>query len=347
MLKHATSYINSQRDFFMKINQLCKIISIASLAASTSVMAEDSFDFDEHLFLSATLLYAKPSTSQDLDYAVSSDVPLSLPFPYENSQIQSVDPDFSAGLQASIGIATENKKNDLIFIFTDFNSSDSDNISGNLSPTNTAPGFGFVTADTAKSEVNFELNSYDLLARQHIKTGKRTDIALGLGLSYVQLEEKIDNFYTTINGEPGHTDSLKLRSHFSGAGPRLAASGRYKIFSGLGFIGGGSVAALYGEMESDYNELIVSGTDHLPVNTSDEVDQITPNFRLNIGLDYQQKIRDSLLSKVGLEVGYYVDYYKNAMKVTQYTDSQTPNALVENIGDISFSGVYATLFVEM
>jgi hypothetical protein len=158
---------------------------------------------------------------------------------------------------------------------------------------------------------------------QYMDLGTHMQMRFSGGLSYVELEET-QNVYGSREGitEPGETISFagKEKSRFTGWGPRLAMDARYDFgedLAGFGIVGGASVAYYLGETNTSANLNAVRSGTQFPDNNASVTDDVNnhsvTNLRGNLGIDYVYFFDNEEESTLGLELGYLVDFYNDAI----------------------------------
>ncbi len=251
-----------------------------------------------------------------------------------------VDPDYSFGTQASLGYVFEDTANGIELLYKNINTSDSN--------TDDIPCSGCV--DSITGNLGYELNSGDLLISQFLNIGENMQMRLTGGLAYAELEfdRKISELEENTSTQSGIENILEESSTFTGWGPRLGADVRYDFgedLAGFGIVGGGSLAYYLGELEMR--------TKHSQVEIESGESQITSqgafdnsldshsvlNLRANLGIDYVYFLDNDEGSTVGLELGYLVDFYDDALgKWEPFTNEPNPET-----SSLTFSGPYLNL----
>ncbi|MFA6037948.1 MAG: Lpg1974 family pore-forming outer membrane protein [Legionellales bacterium] len=244
-----------------------------------------------------------------------------------------VTPGYDVGIEASLGYIFEDTANGIEFFFRNFDTNDtSDFISDNaFTP---SPG------DTVlvNNNVGYELTAFDLMINQFMNIGQHMQMRFGAGASYVELEQN-DN----INFSSETTTAFAQQSsEYKGWGPRLAIDARYDFgddIQGLGLVAGGSVAYFLGDLDSSSPQLVGTSEPSLETVNNDIDNQAVTNLRGNVGVDYVYFFDNDEGSTLGLEVGYQVDYYADAVTLTQDNRSNT----ITNTESATFSGPYVSL----
>ncbi len=240
--------------------------------------------------------------------------------------------DYSFGTQAALGYLFDDTANGIELAYRNLNTSD--NTSGiHDFPTNN----NYIPGDT-DAHVGYELNTFDLLISQYVNLGEHMQLRFNGGLTYVELEQDA-NFSVTYNPPPppdmGDVVTQGIHhNEFQGWGPRIGIDTRYAFDEGIGIVAGGSAAYYLGSFDITtvkhlYNTFDGTTPEITTENTLDS--HAVTNLRANLGVDY-------IYQSIGLELGYQVDYYKEALA---NTPGNSPNIVIPY--DATFSGPYLNL----
>jgi hypothetical protein len=245
-----------------------------------------------------------------------------------------VSPGYDVGIDASLGYIFDETANGIEVFYRNFDTNSSSEFTANnpVIP-------GGATVDITDN-LGYELNTFDLMIHQYMNIGEHMQMRFGAGASYVELEEN-------ESGTIAPQDTAKLEdgafiqqsSEFRGWGPRLSIDARYDFgddIEGLGIVAGGSVAYFLGDLDSVTPEPTTDGIDFI---NNDLDSQAVTNLRGNVGIDYVYYFEDQDLPTLGLEVGYQVDYYADAISTSQ-SNRGSELTFTE---PVTFSGPYVNL----
>jgi hypothetical protein len=225
-----------------------------------------------------------------------------------------------------------------------------------------SPVLGFDEQFLINNELDYDLNAVDLMLSQAVRIGthKQVHINFSAGASYVNLEQRKSSqyFFDDGDGDANDYDIVNTKSEFNGFGPRIAADGRYCFGNGFGFLAGGSLGYFIGDMDVNSTTGTISDTD-IPTQddeshrtTTDDPDNHgVTNLRANLAVDYIYTLANTKKSTIGLEIGYQIDYYADAINEIVHasadenfnTDTSTPQGIGSESHSLSFSGFYANL----
>lgn len=249
----------------------------------------------------------------------------------DNFETLNVTPGYDVGIEASLGYVFEDTANGVEFFFRNFDTNDTtDFLASNLTDINDVP---------VSKNVGYELTAFDLMFNQFMNIGQHMQMRFGAGASYVELDQNNNANVTTLNGN----EFVEQGSEYSGWGPRLAIDARYDFgnhIEGLGIVAGGSVAYFLGDLDSNTVNLEIENRTINSENINNNLDShAVTNLRGNVGIDYVYFFSNDEKSTLGLEVGYQVDYYSDAVAFTEVTNATTGT----NTEATTFSGPYVQL----
>jgi hypothetical protein len=307
--------------------------------------------FDGGITASVGTFYAVPAADNNEYFFVTDKTGEGSPTTLSNAQ-----PDYNFGIEASLGYIFEDTANGIELAYRGINADGTSYAqNGNI------PDEG--SWDNVQDDIKYELNALDLMISQYMDLGTHMQMRFSGGLSYVELEET-QNVYGSVEGivRPGETISFagKEKSRFTGWGPRLAMDARYDFgedLAGFGIVGGASVAYYLGETNTSANlNAVTAGTafpegDSATV-TDDVNNHSVTNLRGNLGIDYVYFFDNEEESTLGLELGYLVDFYNDAIATAttglggSFEDDATGKVIRnESTGNspVTFSGPYLLL----
>jgi hypothetical protein len=226
-------------------------------------------------------LYLQP-TNSDLDYATVANTTASGLVVTNNTNVQTVDPDYNFGFRVGLGYTFEDSGNDVQLAWTHFNHTDSDSVTpdyGSVLSTRYGVGAPLFYAHNlsqnggtevndvhASSDVKTKLDSVDLDVGQYVDVGTRLRLRMFAGLRFAEVTSDMANTYSandvdsTVGTKPPETTTTidtvlveNYNSKFTGIGPRVGVDSVYHIGNCFGIVAHAAVALLVGEVESDSN----------------------------------------------------------------------------------------------
>lgn len=276
------------------------------------------------------------------------------------------DGQYDFGIQASLGYIFEDTANGIELSYRGLDADSDASTSGLFLVPET--GGQVPTIDVLSSDVdntiNYQLDSADLMISQFLNIGEHMQLRFLGGLAYVNLEQDNNTNYSAFEKE--YELYNQTNSDFQGFGPRLGLDTRYDFGHGFGIVGGGSVAYLLGELDS--NESFEDNNQGNLLAYENNMDSHTVvNLRANLGVDYVHFLDNDERSTIGLELGYLVDYYIDAVNQmsgnqngtrilacaefkacvspidTNQTGSTAGRSVATELSSVSFSGPYLNL----
>lgn len=248
--------------------------------------------------------------------------------------VLNINPDYEFGVDATIGYIFDETANGIELSFRNINTSDTDSSEGFIPEARGAQEEdGFFD-----SNLGYELNSLDLTISQFMDVGNHMQMRFIGGLAYVELEQEQK---TSFLQEDETTDYFEDESEFNGFGPRLGIDARYDLsekMQGFGIVAGGSVAYYLGDLDLHHTFTSASIDDNTAQISSDADNHSVTNLRGNLGFDYVYFLDNQDRSTIGLELGYQVDYYADAVGTIESIE----NPHVESLAT-TFSGPYLSL----
>lgn len=198
--------------------------------------------------------------------------------------------------------------------------------------------------DAAFSDkIKYDLETGDLMLTQFVNMGDFMQMRFLGGLSYLFLERKKSISAESL--ETADTEAeLSEKSKFSGFGPRVGVDARYDFGGdGFGIVGGASLAYFLGTVKTTspiYFEH--EGTTIVDETGKDQDDNHNvTNLRANLAIDYVYYMDedDHDYPTFGIELGYQVDYYADAILVSEQSATGV-GGLAYETSSVSFSGPY-------
>lgn len=248
--------------------------------------------------------------------------------------------DYDFGFEAALGYVFKNSAQSVELAFRDLNTSDTNGVD-NISQ---GPSHHDVSSD-----IDYHLRTVDLMFGQFVDLGQLVQMRFVAGLSYAELKrEQSSDILELAASRPVDIDIID-NNDYKGVGPRIGVDARYDFGQGFGIVGSGSLAYFLGKLDNDYTFTKKAGDDPTETTSiSDHVNnQAVMNFRGNVGIDYVYFFEDVQRSTIGIEFGYLIDYYDNAIANTDVLNLLIPAAPVVADYDatvaLSFSGPYLNL----
>ncbi len=292
------------------IYTLSSIAVLASClaAAETRVIAPS---LEGGMTATVGTFYVAPSADTQ-DYALQSFIGGT--YLSNTGNIVEVNPGYNFGFEAALGYIFADTANGVELLYRTVETHDNDSVY-NADETIYSPIFDDDYTG-ATSSLKYELNAIDLMFNQFINLGQAVQMRFSAGASFVDLEKKQNSKF---NDDDDDADLFQNNSKYNGVGPRVATDGRYDFGQGFGIVGGASLAFFTGDM--DVHDTF-SSFDSIGVQkVKDDLDNhIVTNLRGNLGIDYVYFFNDDELSAVGIELGYMVDYYADAITQLNYAD---------------------------
>jgi|GEM_PF-2379101 len=218
-------------------------------------------------------------------------------------------------------------------------------------------GYTLLSAAASSSEV--KQRQLDVTFGQTVNVGNNMQVRFNGGVGYAKLN--VDqasvfvgngHYLDFTSGEFVKDDAnttemgLGYSSEFHGAGPTVGVDGTYTFGNtGLGVKAGMQASLLVGKIESasagyiettdtDYNEIDEDAFAYASPSES----HVVPALAANLGLTYDYSVNDAY--KVGVEAGYQVKNYFNAVKISHVEESAQANEVTSNL---AFAGPYLKL----
>lgn len=245
--------------------------------------------------------------------------------------VLNVNPNYSFGIDASLGYIFDDTANAVDLFFRNISTSDSDT---------TEYETPVPTIDVT-GNLGYDLTAFDLMFSQFAELGRYMELRLLAGLAYVELKQNNNTSLskdTDINNFVSSDDTSK----FTGWGPRVGIDARYDFFGGFGLIAGGSAAYYLGKLDTTA-EIVNIDSSETATDTQDNHGVM--NFRANIALDFVFSTDDKDNSMLGLEFGYLIDYYDDAIGSENINTINQVGTAEQAIATsaVSFSGPYINL----
>ena len=254
-------------------------------------------------------------------------------------------PGYDWGFDASLGYVFEETANSVELFYRVFNTNDDTSFVGVAID-------DFDEEDPLvhiESEITYELTTFDLMISQFFDVGRHMQLRLLGGLAYVNLEQKQsaaffeDDFVTVAKEHELDVETIYQESEFSGWGPRIATDARYEFGPGFGIVGGGSIAYYLGDLDTNSKFLDDEDFDENLYTTDDNDNHGVMNLRANLGVDYVYFFEeDETMSTLGVELGYFVDYYNDIVASNNYIGQDAYFVGADTFA-VSYSGPYLSV----
>lgn len=329
------------------MTNISRKIFIGSLTSLTVMATQVAFaeemvtapTFEGGVTASIGTFYAVPSVNNNQFVAVHHDEE------FEQIDIKNANSDYDWGWDASLGYLFEETANGIELSYRGFSSDNESDVEFGAVPD------GEELADI-EDRISYELNSLDLMISQYMDLGDHMQMRFNAGLAYVELEQ--ENQFSAIGFDGEQQEFFvdgKQTSKFNGLGPRVGIDARYDFggeIEGFGIVGGASAAYFLGETDltshASFSEDDGDVVDAVSISEDMENHAVT-NLRANVGIDYVYFFDNEGRSTLGLELGYLVDFYDNAVSnFSELEDFHDDAAFIQtDTGPITFSGPYLSL----
>jgi len=194
----------------------------------------------------------------------------------------------------------------------------------------------------ANGTSDYDYDSIDLVFGQWIRIGERVDMHPFGGLRWSQIDEHDKGIYTAVNGNRAIG---KIKSDFSGIGPRAGLDAAVHVGSGVSIVGTVGASLLVGDIDTKItNRNYVDGTaDTGFTYKNDENAHVIPELDARLGINYTYNFDPA--TALGVELGYQaVNYFDVSDK--DFIDAATPNT-INNSEDFGYHGPYLRLQLSM
>lgn len=323
--------------------------SLSSLAviASSVALAEEMVTvptFEGGVTASIGTFYAVPSVD-DTAYLTTTNTDGDIVY----VDVFNAETDYDFGWEGSLGYIFEGTANAIELYYRGFDGQNSTDPKDG-----TANG---MVLENVQDSIRYKLNAFDLMISQFLDIGTHMQMRFSGGLSYAEIQQKqtVDGDITKPLSETEYS-SVAKKSKFTGFGPRVAVDSRYDFggeAAGFGIVGGASLAFYLGDTDLTTEIVNTSAENGTTDYTNQKNNANVTNLRANLGLDYVYFFDNEERSTLGLELGYMVDYYDDA--VTDYAAVSsnafgTPTTSVDNVSSnpttnnaLAFSGPYVQI----
>jgi hypothetical protein len=191
--------------------------------------------------------------------------------------------------------------------------------------------------DGARGSSDNDLDAVDLVFGQWIRIGERVDLHPFGGLRYASIDMNDKGTYSDSTDETNYGVG-KIKSDFSGIGPRAGLDAAVHVGSGVSFVGTVGASLLIGSTDSK-----MSATEYTADVATDgyslkngEGTHVIPELDARLGVNYTYNFDPA--TALGVELGYQaVNYFDVADK--DFIDAAVPNT-VNNSEDFGYHGPY-------
>ncbi|KTC68849.1 major outer membrane protein [Legionella birminghamensis] len=311
--------------------------------------------------LSVSALFLKPE-ADNLGWSANTTV---FPIPNPQWQINAIEPDFDTGFHLGARYVFPNSGTDIQANWFYLDTRDHDSVVVNpltqwvspFSQTGTPPSGGEITGvaflSSAEANLDFNYNAINLDIGKFVNFGPDLQTRFFTGISGAWIKEEL---VSTFNGAPTVVFSLKNKSTYQGAGPRLGLFNDYSIYQGLHLVGQVAGSVLFGRLKPGEYQFLGSSSDLALVGialnqeklANSSVDQIVPAVDAKLGLSYSHLLHEHVLT---FEAGYmgtvYVHplaaYETNTNVIALDTGSLSTSSVKHVQSNFSVAGPYVTL----
>jgi len=293
-------------------------------------------------------MYVVPSAAND-DYATSAEFFMD----GVAGSVFNVDPDYEFGLLASLGYVFDDTANSVELFYRGlFDSSATSSASVSTEADDCIlPKLRVSSSkfDTAKSKLEYEHHSVDLIFSQFMNLGEHVQVRFSAGASYVDLEQKQTSDFGQASEDiiqKQETLNLISKSDYSGFGPRVGIDARYDFGQGFGLLAGGSAAYYLGDLDTKVN---YSGLESVTCNglvefsgnvKNNKSDHGVTNLRGNVAVDYVYFLDNAQRSTIGIELGFMADWYDDIVGEIEGVLDEDFTDTDYDTYSVSFTGPY-------
>lgn len=212
-------------------------------------------------------------------------------------------------------------------------------------------------AAATKSEI--KQRQIDLTLGQTVNVGSNMTVRFNGGVGYTKLntdqaslyagngvyfDDSLEQFVQDENNET--VMGLSYSSEFHGVGPTLGVDGTYNFGNtGFGVKAGMQTSLLVGKIKSKSEGFLVTDDSDFDATYADAASyaspsksHVVPALAANLGLTYDYSLNDNY--KLGLEAGYQVKNYFNAVTIVHLEEDNQVNEVTSNL---AFAGPYLKL----
>lgn len=328
-----------------KYSRILKVIAASSLLA---VFAAQAYDKDGDMPVKHKKHHAEKMQRYTLTGGATYLVPSVNGLDYANilretspgnasEHNENINPGYDWGYFLAFGYKIS-KHYDLQASWSQYDSSDTDGVgvtgpaslwTSNLNEIVLADG---ETASASTSE-SLKVQAFDANLGQYHNITKMLTVRPFLGVGYAKVQSKTQNVYAdaagTLTGD-------EYNSTFSGAGPEVGFDALYEVYQQLGVVGHFGTAFLIGNQDTDSQ--VTAETNFIDYKGESET-RMVPAINAKLGLSW-----DSLYSHksfgVGIEGGYQVAYYFNAVNQVQ---AISEGQVDSNYSSVGVMGPYLNL----
>lgn len=312
--------------------------------------------------LTGGFTYLEPSMN-GLDYLATSTYVNSPGNRNISTQTYQIDPDFDFGYFLGFGYQISDRY-DIQASWSLLNTENKDSTSlivgdnGVLAQASSGTTVTVLQEDDSLSAASTENLDYQMadatLGQYHVITDN-LNARLFAGIYYAKIHSEVTNNYEIFRTP----DTLLLGdetydSEFWGVGPEVGFDLEYTIYEGFDVVGHFAAAFLVGELETETLSAYerASTTDVFIDGQTQSETRIVPALNSKLGLSYNRPMSDNKY-RFGIEAGYQVAYYFNAVDQMQEDISEAINAapitpsrpivVRHNYSDVGFMGPYLNL----
>lgn len=295
-------------------------------------------------------LYVEPSSDRELYVRQFNTVsPTSPPF-FVGDDDYTVNSSFHLGGTVDLTYMFPGNSRDVKLSYTEIDMHNTSTTRNGFNQTLVVPFDNITTTYTtggsvAKASEDDDYQSADLVFGQWIKIGSMIDLHPFAGLRYTNLEDTFKAPYTGVTsittGFLTLVDTVKMKTDFSGIGPRAGFDAAWHIYNGFSLVGTIGASLLVGDMDSKITEvnqtsLVAHTTVKNELNTDTHV---VPEIDARLGIDHLWNWNSAF--SMNLQLGYEIVHYFNILE-NDYDDIVTPNNVVST-QDFAYQGPYLRL----
>ena len=296
------------------------------------VLAVESSDRPQGMYLSAEVLFFEPNPSDVLDFAIADDSEALA----VGGDLAIVDYHDTPNTRVAVGYRKED-----VDVRATWLNVESDGSASAERPDN---GFLFSTlshpsqndrAETAEAETTLEYTTTDLEVGYALELGEKFDMRLFSGVRFVDTDQDLAVEYDGVD----FTDSKVLvEQDFAGFGPRVGADARWLLGSGFSVFGRASGSLVMGDRQVSYLETDNNGEDTVADFQQQNSDEVMPVAEMALGFDWTRVVAEGI--GLSLSAGYEYQNWFNAYGDVQFVDAANPGLFTESKGDMTFQGFF-------
>lgn len=306
-----------------------------------NLMAPDSVDVWS---VGLEALYMEPTNS---DFQYTSVVTTGVPTSTASNKSVNNSADWGGTIDIAYMFPGNSRDVKLSYTHLDMDDSSTTNTYNTNASTLVSPfGSGINTIDGAKGSSDQNYDAVDLVFGQWVRIGDRLDIHPFGGLRYASVG--VDNKGTyTDSTNAGDYSFGKIKSDFSGIGPRAGLDAAVHVGSSISITGTVGASLLVGNVDSKASNDVYTASVLVPEDgysvKNNESTHVVPELDARLGINYTYNFDPT--TALGVELGYQAVNYFDVVD-TDLVDARAPNT-VNGSEDFGYHGPYLRLQLSM